>query len=92
MIKYFSRHFLFSSVLYILFLEDMQNINKILLQIIVRNISYLNLSPFFRYVFVREVKNDQCLMFFPLAQQPNAGQGRLILEVSRSHTMTHHSR
>ena len=25
-----------------------------------------------------------------LAQQPNAGHGRLILEVSRSHTMTHH--
>ena len=29
---------------------------------------------------------------FPLAQQPNAGQGRHILEVSRSHTMTHDSR
>ena len=25
-----------------------------------------------------------------LAQQPNAGQGRLIREVSRPHTMTHH--
>jgi hypothetical protein len=28
--------------------------------------------------------------FLSLAQQPNAGQGCLILEVSRSHTMTHH--
>jgi hypothetical protein len=28
----------------------------------------------------------------PLVQQPNAGQGYLSLEVSRSHTMTHHSR
>jgi hypothetical protein len=27
----------------------------------------------------------------PLAQQPNAGQGRLMLEVSRAHTVTHHS-
>ena len=26
------------------------------------------------------------------AQQPNAAQGRLMLEISRSHTMTHHSR
>ena len=28
----------------------------------------------------------------PVALRPNAGQGLLILEVSRSHTMTHHSR
>ena len=28
---------------------------------------------------------------FPLAQQPNAGQGRLILDVSGSHTMAHRS-
>jgi len=28
----------------------------------------------------------------PVALQPNAGYGLLILEVSRSHTMTHHSR
>ena len=27
-----------------------------------------------------------------MAQQPNVGQGRLILCVCRSHTMTHHSR
>jgi ribosomal protein L44E len=32
------------------------------------------------------------VFFFSLAQQPNAGQGRLILEVSRSHTVTHHRR
>ena len=31
-------------------------------------------------------------LFSPLAKQPQAGQGRLILEVSISHTMTHHSR
>jgi hypothetical protein len=30
--------------------------------------------------------------FCSLAQQPNAGQGRLMLEVCRSHTITHHSR
>jgi hypothetical protein len=30
--------------------------------------------------------------FFPLALQPNAGQGLLMVEVSGSHTMTHHSR
>ena len=32
------------------------------------------------------------ILFSSLAQQPNVGQGRLILEGSRSHTMTHHSR
>ena len=26
---------------------------------------------------------------FPLVQQPNAGQGHFIAEVSRSHTVTH---
>jgi hypothetical protein len=30
--------------------------------------------------------------FPPLALRPNAGHGLLILDVSRSHTMTHHSR
>ena len=30
--------------------------------------------------------------FFPVALQPNAGHGLHILEVSRSHTTTHHSR
>ena len=29
------------------------------------------------------------LSFFSLAQQPNAGQGRLMLEIPRSHTITH---
>jgi len=34
-----------------------------------------------------------CLTFFlPVALWPNAGHGLLILEVSRSHTTTHHSR
>jgi hypothetical protein len=31
------------------------------------------------------------LIFFPAVQQPNAGQGRLILDVSGSQTVTHHS-
>jgi hypothetical protein len=33
-----------------------------------------------------------CLIFFPVALRPNAGHCLLILEVSRSHTTTHHSR
>jgi hypothetical protein len=32
------------------------------------------------------------LFFFAVALRPNAGHGLLILEVSRSHTTTHHSR
>ena len=32
------------------------------------------------------------LIFFPVVMWPNAGHGLLILEVSRSHTTTHHSR
>jgi len=30
--------------------------------------------------------------FFAVVLRPNAGHGLLILEVSRSHTTTHHSR
>ena len=33
---------------------------------------------------------DADTISFPLALQPKAGQGRLILEVASSHTMTHH--
>jgi len=33
-----------------------------------------------------------CIVFIPLARQPPVGQGLLILEVSRSHTTTHHIR
>ena len=32
------------------------------------------------------------ITFFPVALRPHAGQGLLILDVSRSHTTTHHSR
>ena len=38
----------------------------------------------------RKTKSRKTI-FFSLAQQPNAGHGRLILDVSTSHTMTHHS-
>ena len=31
-------------------------------------------------------------LFFHVALRPNAGHGLLILEVSRSHTTTHHGR
>jgi hypothetical protein len=31
-------------------------------------------------------------IFFSVALRPNAGHGLLILEISRSHTTTHHSR
>ena len=31
-------------------------------------------------------------IFFPVTLRPNAGHGLPILEVSRSHTTTHHSR
>jgi len=31
-------------------------------------------------------------IFFLVALRPNAGHGLLILEISRPHTMTHHSR
>ena len=32
------------------------------------------------------------MYFFPVALRPNAGNGLLIHEVSRSHTTTHHIR
>jgi len=36
--------------------------------------------------------NTYWFFFFAVALRPNAGHGLLILEVSRSHTTTHHSR
>ena len=32
------------------------------------------------------------MIFFPVALRPNAGHGLLILEISKSHTTTQHSR
>ena len=36
--------------------------------------------------------NSLTIFIFPVALRPNTGYGLLILEVSRSYTMTHHSR
>jgi len=43
---------------------------------------------------VVEIGSSRCLReeVSPVALRPNAGQGLLILEVSGSHTTTHHSR
>ena len=54
------------------------------------------LSKEFRCCFVSENRSWlwtilKCQFFFPVAQQPNAGQGCLILDVSWSHTMSHNS-
>ena len=54
----------------------------------------------FIFIFILQIiKNDngyvkrlQQNFFFPVALWPNVGHGLLILEVSRSHTMMHHSR
>ena len=44
-------------------------------------------------VYLRMYSNQVMQVFFcAVALRPNAGQGLLILEVSRSHTTTHHSR
>jgi hypothetical protein len=36
------------------------------------------------------IATELFVVFFSVALRPNAGHGLLILEVSRSHTMTHH--
>jgi len=42
---------------------------------------------------VRTCRPKKKLLFFPpVALRPNAGRGLLILEVTRSHTTTHHGR
>jgi len=53
----------------------------------------------FRTCTLSRKKINTCLidlliffLFFPVALRPNAGRSLLILEVSRSHTTTHHSR
>ena len=43
-----------------------------------------------KYVECKEIYRNK--FFFVVALRPNAGHGLLILEVSRSHTMMHHSR
>ena len=40
----------------------------------------------------KQVSFQYNYIFFTVALRPNAGHGLLILEVSRSHTTTHHSR
>jgi len=42
--------------------------------------------------FYPELHNHTSFTFFSVALRPNAGHGLLILDVSRSHTTTHHSR
>ena len=43
-------------------------------------------------LYLCQESGKKILSFFFVVLQPNAGHGLLILEVSRSHTMTHHSR
>ena len=38
------------------------------------------------------ISTQSIVTFFAVALRPNAGHGLLILEISRSHTTTHHSR
>jgi len=38
------------------------------------------------------IQQDATGFFFAVVLRPNAGHGLLILEVTRSHTTTHHSR
>ena len=40
----------------------------------------------------RAIFNEIGVLLFAVALRPNAGQGLLILDVSRSHTTTQHSR
>jgi len=44
------------------------------------------------YNYVSETHRLPFFIYFPVALRPSAGHGLLILEVSRSHTTTHHSR
>ena len=39
-----------------------------------------------------QLYEERIILFPPVALRPNAGHGLLILEVSRSHKTTHHSR
>jgi len=51
------------------------------ISVIIKNYTHIHMKVFTR--------NDR---YCPVALRPNAGHGLLILEVSRSHTTTHHSR
>jgi len=48
-------------------------------------INYSLLSYIYMYIYIY-------IYIFPMALRPNAGHGLLFLEVSRSHTTTHHIR
>jgi len=45
-----------------------------------------------KYVLDFDISEIYERFLFSVALRPNAGHGLLMLEVSRSHTMTHHSR
>ena len=57
------------------------------------NAQHRPLLAFFFYLigWVHLVPFNKHIFFFPVALQPNAGHGLLILEVSRSQTTTYHS-
>jgi len=56
------------------------------------NIINVSIWKFFRSHYGPGVVSDSTRNEFPVKLRPNAGHGLLILEVSRSHTTTHHSR
>ena len=55
-------------------------------------ISRTDTIPLVWLITVWKYLHRSCSYIFYVALRPNAGQGLLVLEVSRSHTTTHHSR
>jgi hypothetical protein len=53
---------------------------------------YLTTLATDKYLMTEAASSSKASFFFAVALRPNAGHGLLILEVSRSHTTTHHSR
>ena len=59
------------------------------LQVLILSVGF-NTEHFFNQLKYYTIFNN-IPAFFPVALRPNGGHGLLILQVSRSHTTTHHS-
>ena len=55
-------------------------------------ITYLFIRKIYICIHYSYIHKYLFIFFFAVALRPNAGHDLLILEVSRSHTTTHHSR
>jgi hypothetical protein len=71
--------------------NGIQGLNMFLFHAICQRVSSIVVIMYRYYIYVY-IYTYIYIYIYPMALRPDAGHGLLILEVSRSHTTTHHSR